>query len=253
MSQAVAAGKAGQFAEAATYASNAVKAWPRLPALKAPHKSATERYQRLTVGVVRLPGGPRATPFETEADVRARRLTRFGLFEIDDYRGGVPHFRTSYLDEWEPFDLGRRMKFSLSQTRQPWEAQPQTDATKIVSGLSDALDSTSPAFDERLASYLQSVTLASPSEFEVTFRRVPVRIESVMRSIPLGPAADVPVADRGLSPVSVTGNSLPAEPGGFPLVSMDDRQAVYRRARLEPNGLERYHVSEVIEKTVRQC
>ncbi len=39
-------------AEAATLASEAVKAWPRLPALKAPHKMATERFQRIAVGVV---------------------------------------------------------------------------------------------------------------------------------------------------------------------------------------------------------
>lgn len=251
MNESVALGKAGKFAESATLASEAVKAWPRLAALKAPHKVATERYQRLTVGVVHLPGGKKATPFPTEADVRAERLVKHRLFEIDDYRGGVPHFRTAYLDEWEPFDLGRRMKFSLSQTRQPWEAQPRIDATQFVAGLADAIDPASATYDERLASYLRSVTLSSPSEFEVTFARVPVRIESAMRTIPLaGPVAAPAAAEGALKPVSFQGQaSEPAElKGGFPLVSVDDKQAVFRRALAEPNGLERFHVAEVIEK-----
>jgi len=252
MNEAVALGKAGKFAESATLASEAVKAWPRLPALKAPHKAATERFQRLNVGVVLLPGGKKATPFPSLADSRADRLVRHHLFEIDDYRGGVPHYRTAYLDEWEPFDLGRRMKFSLSQTRQPWEAQPRVDATQIVAGLSDAIDSASPAYDERLASYLKSVTLSSPSEFEVTFARVPVRIESAMRAAPLVVSAAPPaLAEEGtLKRVSFEGAGSESTElhGGFPLVSRDDRQAVFRRAIPEPNGLERYHVAEVIEK-----
>ncbi|HVJ67934.1 MAG TPA: hypothetical protein VM510_08125, partial [Caulifigura sp.] len=238
MNEAVAAGKAGKFAEAATLASDSVRAWPRLPALKAPHKAATERYQRLTVGVLRLPGEPKATPFPSEADVRAQRLIQFNLFEIDDYRGGVPHYRTTYLDEWEPFDLGRRMKFSLSQTRQPWEAQPPVDATKFVAGLMDALDPASAAYDERLASYLKSVTLSSPSEFEVTFSRVPVRIESVMRTSPLDslerPATVSP--EGKLKAVSFEGaaSAKPDVVGGFPVAAADAKQVVFRRARLEP-------------------
>jgi ABC-type transport system substrate-binding protein len=144
------------------------------------------------------------------------------------------------------------MKFSLSQTRQPWEAQPRADATQFVAGLSEAIDPASPAFDERLASYLKSVTLSSPSEFEVTFARVPVRIESAMRSVPLaGQSAPPAVAnDSKLKSVAFTGpGSDSAElKGGFPLVSVDDRQAVFRRAIAEPNGLERYHLTEVIEK-----
>ncbi len=249
MNDAVAAGKAGRFADAATLASEAVQAWPRLAALKAPHKSATERYQRLTVGVVRLPGDPKATPFPDAAEVRAERLRQHNLFEIDDYRGGVPHYRTAYLDEWEPFDLGRRMKFSLSQTRQPWEAQPAVDATQIVSGLADALDPASPGYDERLASYLQSVTLASPSEFEVTFSRVPVRIESVMRSAPLVPIAPPAAAAEigSLQPVSFEAADRVDVLGGFPIASVEANRAVFRRARPEPNGLERYHVAEIVE------
>lgn len=252
MNEAVAAGKAGKFAEAATAASESVKAWPRLAALKAPHKSATERYQRLAVGVVRLPGDPKATPFAGDAEVRAQRLTQFNLFEIDDYRGGVPHYRTAYLDEWEPFDLGRRMKFSLSQTRQPWEAQPAVDATQIVAGLTDALDPSSTGYDERLASYLKSVTLSSPAEFEVTFARVPVRIESVMRAAPLTgsePAAAA-ISEGALKPVAFEGGAQPRLEltGGFPLVSVEGQQAVFQRARPEPNGLERYHLTEVVER-----
>jgi len=249
MNDAVAQGKAGKFAEAATLATEAVKAWPRLAALKAPHKAATERYQRLVVGVVRLPGAPKATPFPSEADVRADRLVRHRLFEIDDYRGGVSHYRTAYLDEWEPFDLGRRMKFSLSQTRQPWEAQPAANATQIVAGLTDALDPTSPAHDERLSSYLKSVTLSSPSEFEVTFARVPVRIESVMRATPLS-AAPLMAGDGALKPVAFEkeADASTSLPGGFPLVSADEKQVMFRRAIPEPNGLDRYHLTEIIEK-----
>lgn len=256
MNQAVQAGREGKFAEAATLADRAVSMWPPLATLKSPQKIAFERYQRLRVGVVRLPGTLKATPFDGEAEVRARRLSENRLFEIDDFRGGVPHYRTSYLDEWEPFDLGRRMRFTLTQTRQPWEAQPRINADLIASALEAQLDPQSEVFDERLASYIRNVSVESPFEFSLTFDRVPTRIEPVLRSarsVQFQPPAAAAQAEKpatgGLSPVAVaaSGTDVEALTGGFPIVASDERQTVYRRFRPEPDGLPAYHVTEIIE------
>ena len=54
-----------------------------------------------------------------------RGLTNRPLFELDRVRGGTTFYRTRYFDEWEPFDLGRRVHFTLSQVRQPWETAQQ--------------------------------------------------------------------------------------------------------------------------------
>ncbi|MBX3443605.1 MAG: hypothetical protein KF774_14455 [Planctomyces sp.] len=260
MNQSAAATRNGDHPLAATLAEEAVQVWPPLVNLRPGHKAATERYQRLRVGVVRLPGSPKATPFDGEAELRGRRLSDHRLFEVDSFRGGIPHYRTSYLDEWEPFDLGRRMRFTLTQTRQPWEAQPPLDASVLGDVLLSQLDPASVDFDERLSAYIRTVTVESPFEFSLTFSRVPARVEPILRNatarrssrpIEGQPAvADSPDADvEGLQPVAFESTAT-AEllSGGFPVVSSEEGRTVYRRLRLEPDGLPQYHVTEVIEQ-----
>jgi ABC-type transport system substrate-binding protein len=240
MNQSKAATQAGKHAEAATLADKAVEMWPPLVALKAPQKAAFERYQRLRVGVTRLNGSPKATPFDAEAEVRGRKISENRLFEVDDFRGGIPHYRTSYLDEWEPFDLGKRMRFTLTQTRQPWEAQPPLDAVIVASLLQQQFDPQSPTYDERLSSVVGSVTVESPLEFSLTFKRVPPRIEPVLRTATSGASmTSVTSADGGET------QNLPT--GGFPIAESTATDVVYRRLRPEPDGLPQYHLAEVVE------
>jgi hypothetical protein len=266
MNQAKTLGQTGKHAEATTMAEQSVGMWPRAVELKAPYKLLAERYQRLRVGVVRLPGTPKATPFDGDAEIRGRRLSENRLFEIDDFQGGIPHYRTSYLDEWEPFDLGRRMRFTLTQTRQPWESQPPLGAAALTAGLTDQIDPASPNYDERLAAYVSTVEFESPFEFSLTFRRVPTRIEPILRnatgvgfhpklsSEDLPPEAAAPqqaAPGNPLKPVSYNEEGESADfslMGGFPVASMSDSEVVYRRLRMEPEGLAHYHVAEVIER-----
>ena len=75
--------------------------------LQAAHNALTTRYQTLNVGVVELPGEPSPYFLPTDADLREHYLTHPWLFEVADVLEKAA-FRSSYFEEWEPLDLGRR-------------------------------------------------------------------------------------------------------------------------------------------------
>jgi hypothetical protein len=231
------ASRDGRHAEAADLAEQAAVFWPRTPNLLPRFRPLAQRYQRLRVGVVTLPGAASVTsPAPDPAAERAHRLTNVPLFEVDRYRNGSAYYRTRYFESWEPYDLGRRLLITLRQTRQPWETQPVLDAPAFVALLQQRLDPGSATYDERLAGYIESVAVRSPVELELRFRRVPARIEPLLAGLvptaePVGDAAAIP----GIAP------------GGFVTAESADRHAVFRRAVPEPDGLAEYHVAEVVE------
>ncbi len=223
--------KAGRFEEAPEFAEQAAVIWPKLKNLKARHKPIVERYQRLHVGVVRLTGDPTAYPQPVDAELREERLHRTPLFSLDRMAGGTGQYRTRYFNEWEPYDLGRRMRFELRQSRQPWESQPQLDAPTVVNLLRARIDPQSDQYDDRLADYIRTIEVKTPREFIISFNRVPARIEALFSTI-------YPLANP--DPM--------AEGTGFRLASNDaDQKTVYRRARPEPPKLPQYHVAEIVE------
>lgn len=236
LDQAAAAAQQDQRREAALLAERAAGIWPRTNDLRTRHRPFVERYQRLHVGVLGLPDETPAYPVLAAADERRDRLTRLRFFEIDRYRDGSAYYRTRFFDDWEPLDLGRRVKFTLRQFRQPYEMQASVGTPEVVAPLLRRLDPNSSEFDERLSAAIQSVNVVSPTEFTITFRRVPPRLEPLLASIEL--LTDVTQED-GLAPL--------AEPGGFQLIEQSERQAIYQRALPEPPGLPRYHVAEVVE------
>ena len=222
--------KAGKFDEAPALAEKAAVMWPKLKNLKSRHKPIVERYQRLHVGVVRLTGESSAYPIPVDAELREENLRRISLFTFDRMQGGTAQYRTRFFNEWEPMDLGRRMRFELKQNRQPWESQPLLDAPTVSQMLLDRTNPEHAEFDERLAGLIRSIEVHTPTEFTITFERVPSRIEAVFASI--YPPTDLEEAEGGT---------------GFKNVESDADRTVYRRARLEPAGLPAYHTAEVVE------
>ena len=232
----------GKLPEAVTLVEEAARIWPDTNGLASSLKSITERYQRVKVGVTRLPGGPTSYPFETAADERHRRLTQIPLFEVASLDGGAARYRTRFFDEWMPYDLGRTMRFTLRQTRQPWESQPVLLGWPITDRLTERLTPEHPRFDERFAGYVDSMTVESPFEFTISFRRVPPRLEALLTE----PIVAAPPAE-GEAPTGDTTNFTPLPPGAFQPTQRTERETVYRRYYPEPEPQRVYHVAEVVE------
>ncbi len=230
LAQAEEAYKAGRFDEAPALAEMAALMWPKLKNLKARHKPMVERFQRLHVGVVRLTGETSAYPLAVDAELREENLHRIPLFSLDRMQRGTAQYRSRYFNEWEPLDLGRRMRFELKQNRQPWESQPLLDAPTVVQMLLERTQPENSEFDERLAGLIRSIKVQSPTEFTITFERVPSRIEAVF---------------AGIYPPTQSDDA--EEPSGFKIVQDEPEQSVFRRGRMEPAGLQLYHTSEVVE------
>lgn len=253
--------RAGRHAESAATAEEAASLWPRTPNVLSRIRPFVERYQRLHVGVVDLPDVSSAAPYPDRAGQRLHGLTDRPLFELDRVRSGTTFYRTRYFDEWEPFDLGRRLDFTLSQVRQPWDARPILDGPGFAATLKNRLDPESPQYDERLDYYVESVRVVSPVEVAITFDRVPARAEPLLSSLLPDSRSGVPSVAAGqagsgealpaasTSPVSLSedaGDEVVAM-AGFQPIGVADDQLVYRRGIAEPDGLSQYHVAEVVE------
>ncbi len=171
------------------------------------------------------------------AEERHRRLTELPLFEINRNRGGNTYYRTRFFDEWEPLDLGRQMRFTLRQYRQPYELQPLVATPDVVAPILEAITPGTADFDERLAAYIESVVVESPTQFSLIFRRVPARLEPLLARVSL--TQDRPDDVRTLAPLT--------PPGAFRLVEEAGGSRSYLRNLPEPDGLPKFHVAEVVE------
>lgn len=240
-------------ASAAQAAEAASLTWPNVRNLRARHRVYADRYQRLHVGVLDLPSQDGDNPLlATRADQRASQLQTLRFFDIDNANDGSAHYASRFCDRWEPLNLGREAVFELRRSRQPWEMQPVITAPTIAAGLARRLDPHDALYDERLASYATSVAVDSPYSFQVHFRRVPVRVESLL-TIPVADAASVDarpteaarVAVEAESPVSL--ETEPSPRGGFQLVEQTASAAIYHRALPEPAGQRLYHLTEIHE------
>ncbi|MCA9055907.1 MAG: hypothetical protein KDA75_18870, partial [Planctomycetaceae bacterium] len=242
LEQAKQAQSAGKMPEAVSLVEQAARIWPETNGLASSLKSITERYQRVRVGVLRLAGTPTSYPFEAASDERHRRLTQIPLFEVASIDGGSARYRTRFFDEWMPYDLGRTMRFSLRQTRQPWESQPVLLGWPITDRLTERLTPDHPRYDERFAGYVDSMTVESPFEFTISFSRVPPRLEALLTESIVAAPASSEKADPG-----DTAGFTPLPPGAFEPVAESERTAAYRRYYPEPDRQRIYHVAEVVE------
>lgn len=258
MDNALAASQAGRHDEAATLIEEAVRVWPRLEGLSGAHSQLTQRYQRLRVGVVTMSTDLDAYPPPTRAELRERALTEIPLFETDRLDGNTVFYRTRFFDEWIPRDLGRRVEFQLRQVRQPWEFQPILDSQTVAQEIIDRITPGHSKYDERLASYIEGVSVDSPIQFTVSFRRVPARLEPLLRWPVHTPEVAIGFGDTntGFGQGEETEAAVPLDPlfdplpgrGGFVIAEATGDTVRYVRDFPEPDGLRQYHVAEVIEQ-----
>ncbi|WP_437228448.1 ABC transporter substrate-binding protein [Planctomicrobium sp. SH661] len=236
MEQATQASQNGDLRASLLLAEQAVSTWPPTAELKGPYGKLARRYQRLHVGVTDLPGECVAYPLPSPADLRKQQLTQLSLFEVSRVRDGTAYYRTRFFDEWEPRDLGRELHFQLRRFRQPSEMQGLVTAQEIVAPILQRLDPANPVYDERLAAFIESADIKSPTEFTLIWKRVPPRVEPLLADLSL------------IVPDPTTSSPLLlADPGGFRLVNQTDRLCEYVRVIPEPTGLSKYHVAEVVE------
>ncbi len=190
------------------------------------YNEVLSRYQQVHVGVVSL---GQKFPVTPTATTRQRRLREASLFE-PQRADQVVYYDTDFFEKWEPLDLGRRVVFTLRPNQPHWTSIPPISSPNIIDTLQARLDKTSPAYDERFASYVKAYLVRSPQEFEVQFSRIPLRIESLF-AFPVTNARGELYSER------------------FFVADEDATSRTFRRRHPEPDGLGigRYHAAEVIE------
>jgi len=147
----------------------------------------------------------------------------------------ITHYRSDFVEEWDPQDLGRLVTISLRTSQPYWQPQPQVSASELADALAVRLNPASPNYDPRLDSFVAGYSVRSPSTIEIRFSRVPLNLAALFR---------FPVKVRESTE---TGNSVLA--GRFRLSESDDRHRSYLRRIPEPDGLNstQYHVAEITE------
>ncbi|MBI1311789.1 hypothetical protein GC176_10900 [bacterium] len=254
----------GEFPEAVASAQQAARVWPVHPQLRNVFRMVASRYQVLSVGVQRLPGDP--TPFflPTAADQRHLSLLAADLFEIRSF-DRAPAYQSRFFEEWTPTDLGRQIVFSLQPRRAAWESIPVLTAPQIVRSIGDRLRPDSPWYDERLATFVHSIDVRSPYEFEMNFLNVPVRPQALFRFPVRGLSHD---RSPSLEDGTTAGNSVTAESNAvgdgvatsaepdflanllssrFQVHDQTEERVVFRRMIPQSERLSSFAVAEIIE------
>lgn len=170
---AAAQGEADVAARTVDFAS---RIWPDTPGLKEAHRELTERYQTAKVGVIQQ--APHSGPTSI-ADERQRWLTESKLFEPVGISDQGVRYRSNYFESWEPTDLGRRVQFRLKFKRADWEARTRLTASDLQAELALRTQASSPLYDERLAGYVNGISVQTPLDFTLYFRQLPLRLESL--------------------------------------------------------------------------
>jgi ABC-type transport system substrate-binding protein len=250
-----------QFAMAAELARKAASVWPLTGNARSLFTQYTARHQILRVAVEDPDEKSRIVPIPQESDERLSELLEVPLFEPST-ADELTYFRSSYFESWDPADLGREVIFSLRETRPHWQSQPILSANQIADALGHRIDATSPLFSPRLASFVNEISVRSPSVLRIRFSRVPLSIESLLRfPVTVSPAeaiadntneSDSETTDQKLEDASadtVASKSLVVLSTRFKLVKSEQSGRTFVRNRPEPDGLNpnQYHVAEIRE------
>ncbi|VAX39516.1 hypothetical protein MNBD_PLANCTO02-1714 [hydrothermal vent metagenome] len=243
--QALLANKKSEHAKAAISSEQAINRWEKVYGLRDDYRRFQRRFQRVHVGVLHFHNDPTPYFLPTTAQLRHRRLTTAMLFELD-YNDKTSHYRSSLLEQWEPTDLGRKAVFKLKQKLTPWESRPIITASDAVSALSNYIDPQSKHYDEQFASYVRSLKVLSPFEFQVQFSRVPYRIEPLFQKPILADAQqETDTTKKKISTSLTQQQKLLSQ--RFHVVKQEADHIIYRRTHPEINGLPKYHVAEITE------
>jgi len=218
----------------------AARIWPDTTGLKEAHRELTDRHQIVRLGVLRLPGEPTRYPFNPPAETEAELLMSQSLFEpirVDER--GV-RYRSTVLESWEPADLGRQVQFTLRLKRNDWEARPLITSADVVGELAGKIDHQQSSYDERLAGAIERISIQSPSQFTIDFRRLPLRLEALLQI-----AVSLTDESLALNP-DLPPDAVPtAGRQRFYESNRDGRQVAYRRVRAQPATTKTRNVDEV--------
>lgn len=227
----------------------AARIWPDTPGLRELHRSLQDTAQFLKVGVLTLPGETPSYPFPTRADLRSQSLTALRLFEPGRVDEAGVRYRSAVCDEWEPTDLGRKLRLNLRGRLAPWESRPGITALEVQQTLQQRLNSASPAYDERIAALVTGVESRSPWEVVIRFRQPPLRPESLLALPILAPPADSELAADLTAGVREQLTRLPETTAGrYQLVRQDAERHSYRRVRQADSRSRQRYLMEIAER-----
>jgi len=254
MADAVAAEQSGNYDVAVDQIEQAALVWPETPNLQVTHRRLCLRFQRLRVGVWDQPSrAGQIRPMDgigspsREADRRCQMLLEIPLFRPAHVERGSVRFAAPLLAAWEPTDLGHSLDLRLKSYRELWESRPTFTAGDVALALAHRLDPARPEFDDRLANYVESLSVESPTELTIRFRSVPLRPEALL-SFPIQPAqagSEQSTANSGEASSTTPQTSSLTWP--FLERARDDRQVTFRRTVAEPDRPSDWHVAEVLE------
>ncbi len=245
LKQASAAHSEKKYPEAVAFAHQAARVWPTHQQLRNVFRTVSSRYQVLSVGVQQMPGDP--TPFflPTAADRRHQALLSADLFEVRRF-DRAPAYQSRFFEEWTPTDLGRQIVFSLQPRRANWESTPVLTAPEIARAIGDRLRPESDWYDERLATFVSSINVRSPHEFEMNFLNVPVRPQALFR-FPVRDIKPEPAAaddDSDATESDLLTNLLSSR---FRIHEQTDDRTVFRRVIPQNDRLSSFRVAEIVE------
>ncbi len=224
------------YPNAATEIEQAAAIWPDLPGLPQRLRRYCDRFQRLRVGVLGFPTSAHkvSSPLMQWAHDRVARLTTVPLFEVSRVDKAA-HYRSRFLESWEPQNLGRRVLLFSRLEREPWEAVPSVDAYAIANAFRSRLDSAAPNGNERLAAFIKAVVVDSPTRAVIELETVPSRLQPLMSLASTSPAAAMASRANGIAP-------------RFVEFDRDAETVVYRRAVPQTGTLGPFSIAEVTER-----
>lgn len=235
VSRAVELSRNGSRREASDVARVAGHIWPLTGRIRSERSEVMALHQVVRVAVPTL-DDKSSFPVPLRPELRHRELVSVPLFEADSVNE-ITHYRSAFIEEWEPQDLGRVVTFSLRTNQPYWQPQPLLSAGQVADALAVRLNPDSDNFDPRLASFVAGYSVRSPSSIEIRFSRVPLNLAAMFR---------FPVHLRDME----SGGEVAALAGRFDLVEATDDQRLYARHSPEPEGLlpDQYHVAEILEQ-----
>lgn len=218
----------GKTAMAADIAREAARIWRPVGGQFNEYAQLASRYQKIRIPVDHFSEDDVISPVPLAADRRHEELTLVPLFEPVRV-GDVTYFDSSFFEVWDPQDLGREVVFTIRQRRPHWHSQPILSANQIADELGVQLIEGSSSFNPRLASFVREFSVRSPTQLQVSFNRVPLFLEGLMRFT-----------------ITDTNGVLSTR---FKMEEHSPERRVYRRVIPEPNGLnvKLYHVAEIEE------
>lgn len=231
----------GDVVAAARTIDAAARIWPDASGLREAHRELTGRYQILRVGVLDLATDLPNAMLPSTATERERWLIESKLFEPAGISDQGVRYRSAYFDLWEPTDLGRRVQFILRPKRAEWEARPLVTAADIHAEVMAQIDPQSPNYNDRLAGFVNGVTVQGPFELTVTFRQLPLRPEALWQlTIPVG------AATRSLND-DIPTTELPLGRLRFQPKAHGNQEIQYTRVRPQAASIRQRRVDEVSE------